>query len=308
MKNYYRLMLGKGSKYAQECFDGNFVGVDFRIDEDLKDKFPDEWRDFNKAYIPVYLESFPNKSKIAAGLACGALWTAGKGVNTGDIVLCPDGNGHYHIAEVTGDYLYQPETALPHRRPVQWLSQTIDRDDMSEDLKASTGGPGTLRSVSGHYKEIEMLIGGEKIAKIFSTDKTIENPSEFALEIHLEEFLIANWSATELSKDYDIYEEEGEMVGQQYETDTGPLDILAVSKDERTLLVIELKKGRASDAVVGQIQRYMGYVKDVLAEDYQNVKGIIIAHEDDLRIRRALSVTTNIEFYRYQVSFKLVKA
>lgn len=27
--------------------------------------------------------------------------------------------------------------------------------------------------------------------------------------------------------------------------------------------------------------------------------------EDDLKIRRALSVTTNIEFYKYKVNFKL---
>jgi restriction system protein len=58
---------------------------------------------------------------------------------------------------------------------------------------------------------------------------------------------------------------------------------------------------------VGQIQRYMGYVKEELAEANQEVKGIIIALEDDLRIKRALSVTNNIEFYRYQVSFKLFK-
>jgi len=35
---------------------------------------------------------------------------------------------------------------------------------------------------------------------------------------------------------------------------------------------------------------------------------VIIAHEDDQRIRRALNMTPNIVFYRYQVSFKLVKA
>jgi restriction system protein len=90
-------------------------------------------------------------------------------------------------------------------------------------------------------------------------------------------------------------------------TDTGPIDIFAVSKDKKSLLVIELKKGRASDAVVGQILRYMGYVKEVLAENGQAVRGVIIALEDDLRIRRSLAVTSNIEFYRYQVSFKLVK-
>jgi restriction system protein len=72
--------------------------------------------------------------------------------------------------------------------------------------------------------------------------------------------------------------------------------------------VVELKKGRASDNVVGQIQRYMGYVLEELAEEHQTVKGIIIALEDDNRIKRALAVAQNIEFYRYQVNFKLFKS
>ena len=96
-------------------------------------------------------------------------------------------------------------------------------------------------------------------------------------------------------------------MGQQYPSDTGPIDILAVSKDNTEILVVELKKGRASDVAVGQLQRYMGYVKDELCEDNQSVKGVIIALEDDLRIKRALSVTTNIEFYSYKVDFKLNK-
>jgi len=70
---------------------------------------------------------------------------------------------------------------------------------------------------------------------------------------------------------------------------------------------VELKKGRASDAVVGQTLRYMSFVKEELAEDDQQVLGVIIAHEADERIRRALTMTPNITFYRYQVSFKLVK-
>jgi restriction system protein len=135
----------------------------------------------------------------------------------------------------------------------------------------------------------------------------VEDASEFALEKHLEDFLVQNWSQTELGKRYNIFEEEGELVGQQYPSDTGPIDILAISKDKKEILVVELKKGRASDSVVGQIQRYMGYVMEELAEGGQTVKGVIIALEDDLRIRRALSVTNNIEFYRYQVSFKLFK-
>ncbi|MEA3349773.1 MAG: endonuclease NucS, partial [Chloroflexota bacterium] len=131
------------------------------------------------------------------------------------------------------------------------------------------------------------------------------------LEKYLEDFLIRNWAQTALAKEYDVYEEDddedGKYTGQQYPTDTGRMDILAISKDKQTLLVIELKRGCASDAVVGQILRYMGYVKEELAKDDQSVKGIIIAMDDDQNIQRALAMVPEIEFYRYQVSFKLNK-
>jgi restriction system protein len=51
----------------------------------------------------------------------------------------------------------------------------------------------------------------------------------------------------------------------------------------------------------------MGYVMEELAENDQTVRGVIIALEDDLRLRRALKVAPDIDFYRYQVSFKLFK-
>lgn len=162
--------------------------------------------------------------------------------------------------------------------------------------------------ISTYETELENLIKGYTGEKITTKDPTIEEPSEFALEKHLEDFLIQNWSSTSLGKNYDIYSEEGELVGQQYQSDTGPIDILAISKDKKTLLVVELKKGRVSDSVVGQIQRYMGFVKSDLADKDQEVKGVIIGLEDDIRLTRALSVTTNIEFYKYKVNFKLSKA
>lgn len=86
------------------------------------------------------------------------------------------------------------------------------------------------------------------------------------------------------------------------------MDILAISKDKSQLLVVELKKGRASDAVVGQVLRYMGYVMAELAEPQQTVRGVIIALEDDTRLRRALAAVPNVDFYRYQISFKLQRA
>ena len=114
------------------------------------------------------------------------------------------------------------------------------------------------------------------------------------------------WSWSDLGKKYDIYEENGVLIGQQYGTDTGNLDILAISKDKAELLVIELKRGRVSDVVVGQIQRYMGYVKDELCEPHQTVRGLIIGLDDDLRIKRALSVTQGIDFLKYEINFRLI--
>jgi restriction system protein len=178
---------------------------------------------------------------------------------------------------------------------------------MSDALKRSSGSIGTVSNLSKHEEELTKLVAGKAPEVLSHTDTSIEDPSIFALEKHLEDFLVANWSQTELAREYDIFEEDGELVGQQYPSDTGPLDILAISKDKKTLLVIELKKGRASDAVVGQIQRYMGYVKDELAEPGQDVRGVIIALNEDIRLRRALSVASNIEFYTYKVGFSLRK-
>ena len=307
MKNYYRLMLGQQSIHAKECFTVNFIGVDFGIPEDLTGKLPEEWRAFNRQYIPKYMATHPDKTKIGAGLACGMLWTLAKGIKKEDIVLCPDGTGSYRVAEVIGDYKYAPGQKLPHRRPVQWLGMTIDRMAMSEALRKSTGSIGTISNISGHREEIEKLLHGETARVIVSTDPTVEDPSAFAMEKHLEDFLVQNWAQTELGRQYDIFEEEGEKVGQQYPTDTGPMDILAISKDKKELLVIELKKGRGNDVVVGQVLRYMGFAMQELAESGQTVKGIIIALDDDQGLKRALAATPNVSFYRYQVSFKLIK-
>lgn len=307
MKNYYRIMLGRKSMYAEEAYKGNFIGADFGLDIDLTNKLNDNWRDFNKEFIPVYLKLNPDKTKIAAGLACGMLHTITKGILIGDIVLCPDGQSNYLVGEVTGDYEHNKGGTLPHRRDVRWFTKKITRAEMGESLRNSAGAIGTVSDISRYAEEIEKLIAGDRPPTIIATDDTIEDPSVFALEKHLEDFLVQNWKHTELGKKYDIFEEEGELVGQQYPSDTGPIDILAISKNKKELLVVELKKGRISDIVVGQLQRYMGYVKEELAEKDQTVKGVIIALEDDIRLHRALSVTQGIEFFTYKVSFKLEK-
>jgi len=130
--------------------------------------------------------------------------------------------------------------------------------------------------------------------------------SSFGLERHMEDFLVKNWQETMLSDKYDIYEENGVKIGRQYRTRSGPLDILAISKDKTEFLVIELKKGRTSDVTIGQTQRYMGFIKQSLANDNQQVKGCIIAFEDDQNMRDALHVTPDISFMKYELKFNLI--
>lgn len=307
MKSYYRIMLGPRSKYADEALRGNFIGADFGLHIDLTKHLSENWRDFNEKFIPIFLKEHIDRTKVAAGLACGMLWTVSKGILIGDIVLCPNGNGSFLVGEVISNYEYNTDQVLPHRRNVKWFPKLIDRSQMSNELQNSAGSIGTVSNVSKYAIEIDKIIAGETPISISSNDETIEDAATFALEKHLEDFLVQNWKNTDLGKHYNIFEEDGELVGQQYPSDTGPIDILAISKDKKELLVVELKRGRISDVAIGQVQRYMGYVKEELAEKGQDVKGVIIALENDIRMRRALAVTNKIEFYTYKVSFKLNK-
>jgi hypothetical protein len=45
MRGYYRVMLGRKSARAAECFAGGFIGADFDIHEDLSRNLPEEWRE-----------------------------------------------------------------------------------------------------------------------------------------------------------------------------------------------------------------------------------------------------------------------
>jgi restriction system protein len=52
----------------------------------------------------------------------------------------------------------------------------------------------------------------------------------------------------------------------------------------------------------------MSYVRDELAEPEQSVRGVVIALDENQRLRRALAMIPEIDFYRYEVSFRLVKS
>jgi hypothetical protein len=125
----------------------------------------------------------------------------------------------------------------------------------------------------------------------------------FYMEKQLEDFIIHNWQTTELGKKYDLIVEDGELLSQQFPTGIGSIDILARDKQSNSYVVIELKKNQTSDDTVGQIARYMGWIREHKGD--RNVKGIIIASEFDKKLEYALKAVPNVEVFLYKVNFRL---
>lgn len=307
MTTFARVSLGKQGKFADLALREGWIGTGWLGVVDLSTELPNSWRDFNRKFIPVVMETDRIISKVGAGLACGMTWTISRGLEIGDIVLSGTADKDFlQIGRVAGQYFYAQGQDLPHRRKVDWFPNKVSKSELSEGLRASFSA-GTVQIWRDYDDELIALANKAQGMEITISEEDVESPYAFVMEKYLESFLVSNWSLTPLGKEYDIYQEDGVLVGQQYMSDTGPMDILAISKDKKTLLVIELKRGKASDRVVGQIQRYMGFVHEELLESGQVVKGLIIGQDEDRSIRRALAVAPNIDFMRYEIDFRLLR-
>jgi hypothetical protein len=131
---------------------------------------------------------------------------------------------------------------------------------------------------------------------------SFDSKGRFFMEKQLEDFIVHNWDKTELGKKYDLVLENGEAA-QQYPTDIGPIDILARDKKNKNYVVIELKRNQTSDDTVGQLTRYMGWIKEKKKDS--GVKGVIICGEYDKKLDYALKMVPSVEIFLYQVDFKL---
>lgn len=127
----------------------------------------------------------------------------------------------------------------------------------------------------------------------------------FGLERQLHDFLNDNWDSTDLGRDWALLTEDQDVVGYEYITPIGRIDLLAKHRKKDAWLVVELKRGQSSDETVAQTLRYMGFVREHLAGKGAQVEGLIIARSGDERIRYALSVAPNVSLMLYEVDFRL---
>ena len=131
------------------------------------------------------------------------------------------------------------------------------------------------------------------------------SPTDRLIEIHLEQWLVDHWAQVNFGAPLKLYEEDGEVVGQQYNTGSvGVIDLLCEDTSSGALVVIELKRGQQSDKAIGQLARYMGWVKENLA-DGREVQGVILTPSYDERLRYAIKVLRGGRLLRYRTNFEV---
>lgn len=127
--------------------------------------------------------------------------------------------------------------------------------------------------------------------------------SQFLLEKDLQNYLARNLEVIEPG--LRLYTDEG-ITGMEVEAGGRRIDILAIDKNNN-LVVLELKVSKGYDRVVGQLLRYVNWVRREFAESGQKVRGIIICRNmtDDLRL--ACADVPNVELVEYQLSVTVKK-
>ena len=185
-------------------------------------------------------------------------------------------------------FVFKSYTPSIKDNDVKYLND--DEQLISDDMLKNN-----LTEIINYYKKVFSL-------EIKKEDSPI-NQGLFYMEKQLEDFIIANWNKTEFGKKYDLIYEEGELISQQFPTSIGRIDILAKDKKDKNYVVIELKKNQTSDDTIGQLSRYMGWIRKEKKDE--NVKGIIVAGSFDEKLKYAKSELRNSEAFLYEVDFKI---
>ncbi len=88
--------------------------------------------------------------------------------------------------------------------------------------------------------------------------------------------------------------------GAERAVDSGLIDITC--EDDKSIVVIELKAGKADSRAIAQILGYMGDLQE--EDDTKPVRGILVAHDFDKRTKSAASVVPTLKLMKYSIEFK----
>lgn len=151
---------------------------------------------------------------------------------------------------------------------------------------------------------VESVLGEE--AEVEENEFT---EASFGLEYQLRDFIAQNIGAIPVQgRKLRFYVDPSGRDGIEYPTAVGPIDILAVD-ESGAFFVFELKRARSPDRAIGQLARYMGWVRQTIGKD-REVNGVIVAKEIGENLRYAIAVVPNVSLFEYEIEFhlKLVNA
>jgi hypothetical protein len=120
----------------------------------------------------------------------------------------------------------------------------------------------------------------------------------------LEEFIDRNWSNIDWGSTLELYKTP-KHGGRRFPAGTWTIDFLARDADTNDLVIIQLRRGETSDSSVGQLLRYASWVREKVAAENQNVRGIIITKKADAALEYAVRNLAFVEVKTYEVDFQL---
>lgn len=256
--------------------------------------------------IQAVASAYPDKPQQTKGLIANMLWSFYHEIRPGDFLIARRGR---KVLAAVGEVI-EAAVHTPGRNPAHghrgYLKISWRDQPRNKAFPTVVFPMHTLAELSREEFD-NFLSGSGLLVEAPVPAEPLEDPNAFVLEKYLEDFVVSNFD-TIFKGQLKIYEDTEGNEGQQYATDIGPIDILAFDQSSRSFVVIELKKGRPSDQVVGQVLRYMGWVKKNLCANGQGVKGLVICRDLDPKLSYALEMTNGIDVRYYSVSFKLKEA
>lgn len=137
-----------------------------------------------------------------------------------------------------------------------------------------------------------------------AVDTALAGSTQFALEKDLQRYLANNLHLIEPGL---TLFQDGDISGLEYPAGGGRrIDILAKDKADN-FVVLELKVEKGYDRVVGQLLRYINWVRKDLAESGKRVRGIVVCRTMTEDLVLACAGNKDIELYEYQLQVTVSK-
>jgi hypothetical protein len=200
-------------------------------------------------------------------------------------------------AQIAGDVMINQGVVVLQYRWGYGLDEPFRLHDPRRVAEVINWTHAALRVLFGHLERHRKPLA---VATASGTDSGPVGEFTLVLEKYLEDLLVEGCDSLSWTMPLQYF-------GRQVPCgDLGFVDILA--RDSRTgdFVVIELKRDRSDDEVVGQLSRYMGWIKEYRAAAVGvSERGFIAVHEVTPKRRAAALAHENLQLYTYELALSL---